>query len=177
MHRTGMQQLAPDLVGDHEQVVTFGDIGDRSDLGRIENASGRVMRVAEEDHLGRGVDRALESCGVKTPSIGIKGAVDAPSAAVGDGVEKRVVDRREDDNAVAPFSRVPESDLEGVQRAGERPNLTLVRAPPMLAFLPVGVCGSQLSRERPVAQIAAIDVAPNGVQDGLWRVKVHVCHE
>jgi hypothetical protein len=140
-----VQQLAPDLVGDYEQVVTFGDVSDRRNLFCIENATGRVVRVAKEDHLGRGVDDALETRWVETPSVGIEWTVNATSATVGDGVEKRVVNRSEDNDSVTVFSRVPESDLEGVQRTGKRSNLTLVRAPAVLAFLPVGICGGQLS--------------------------------
>ncbi len=68
VHRTatphsGVHEFAPDLVGDHEQIVTVGDLGNGGHFNVVEHTTGRVVRIAEQDHTGGGIDGRLESLG------------------------------------------------------------------------------------------------------------------
>ena len=64
-----MSQVAPDLVGDHEKVVSLGNFGNRSNFCVIEDAACRVVRVAEQDDFRRDVDGRLESFNVEFPAV------------------------------------------------------------------------------------------------------------
>jgi len=114
--------------------------------------------VAEQDHRGGGVDRRGESIGIDPPTGRIEWHVDPTAAAVGDGVEERVVDRREHHHAVATLGRVPQRDLQRRERAGERPNSSDVGPPAVSTLLPVDVLLAQVRGERPVAEITPIEM-------------------
>ena len=84
MPRSGMDQFAPDLVGDDEQVVMLGDLGNGLHLVAVEDATGRIVRVAEEDHPRGAVDRRREPIGVDPPACGIERNIDSTPPTVSD---------------------------------------------------------------------------------------------
>jgi len=174
MSDAGMEQLTPDLVGDHEEVVSLRYVGHGGNFLSVEDTPGRIVRVAKQQDLGGRVDGRFEPIGVDPPTVGVERAVDATPPTVGDGIEERVVDRAEHDNAITRVGRVPQRDLEGVQRAGERPDAVLVGAPSVPTFLPIGVRRRELSGKGSVAEVTTIEVTTDRVDDRRRRVEVHV---
>jgi hypothetical protein len=148
-----MDQLAPDLVADHQQIVALGDLGDRRHLLVVEDSPCRVVGIAEQDHPGRVVDRGGEPIGRYPPTVRIERDIDPPAPAVGDRVQEGVIDRREHHDTVAPVGRVPQRHLERVQRTGEGPDPFTVRTPPVCALLPGCVVLDEVGSERSVAEI------------------------
>ena len=61
-----VEQFAPDLVGDDEEIVALGNVGDRGDFFCVEDAARRVVGVAEQDDLRRAGSGELE--GLVLPS-------------------------------------------------------------------------------------------------------------
>ena len=169
-----MGQIAPDLVGDHEQVVSLGNIGYGCNFIVIEDAARRVVRVAKQDDLRRVVDCCFESFDVKLPAVGDQRHLDPSAAAVRNRIEERVIDRREHDNTVTRIGRVPECGFQGVQSAREWVDLFDVGSPPVSTFLPIGVRRSEVDSKRPIPEVATFGVGTDCRDDRCRRVEVHV---
>ena len=117
----------------------------------------RISRVVSS------IAAASRSGSIRQPSA-IERHVDAATPAVGDRVEERVVDRREHDDAVAGLGRVPQGDFEGMQRTRERSDPLDVRTPSVVSVLPVRVVLGEVAGERSVAEVAAVEMAPQRLE-------------
>ena len=78
------------------------------------------------------------------------------------------------DHAVAAVGRVPQCRFERVQRAREGPDPRRIRPPVVLPLLPGDPGLHHVVGEGSVPEVAALDVAPDGVEHGRRRVEVHV---
>ncbi len=119
----------------------------------------RITRVVSS------IAAASRSGEIRQP-FGIERYVDTAPAAVGDGVEERVVDRREHHDAVAALGRVPQRRFEGVERTGERPKTlrrpgaTDARVPASRRSAPPGRQRTARTRDHPGRGALAARRAP-----------------
>ena len=69
VHRSGVNEFTPDLVGDHEQVAALGDVGNGGHLVDVEHPAGGIVGVAEQDHPRSVIDRGRQPLGVDPPTV------------------------------------------------------------------------------------------------------------
>lgn len=60
-----------DLVGEDEQVVFDGDLGDADHGGAVEDGTGGVVRGVDDEHACSGTDGTIEGLGVDRPPVAV----------------------------------------------------------------------------------------------------------
>ena len=112
----GEHEVLVDLVGDDDQVVVDGQLGDLRQLAGVEHLAGRVVRRVEQDQPGARPDGGAQLGRVEAvAAVGLRAQQDGHGARPGQGDARlvAVVHRLEHDDLVAVVEH-PE------QRPGER---------------------------------------------------------
>ena len=188
VRRAGEDEIAPDLVADHEQVVLLGDLGDGREFVATEGAAHRVVRIAGEDHPSSGVDSCLEPFGVQTPALRVERHLDQATAARFDRMEERVVDGGEEHYAIARLGVQPQRDLDGLHDVAEEAHAGHVRLPRVLRLdaLDIGPpaeatllsldegAGDARGGREVVAEVAGVEQPLNRLDHDGRRWQVHV---
>ena len=75
MRGVGVGELAIDLIADEEQVVLAAELADCQHFLFVEELSGRIARIADENSPGPGSQQFLELRDVRNPELVVNACV------------------------------------------------------------------------------------------------------
>ena len=127
-----VHQLGVDLVADHGEVVTGGDLGDMCQLRRREHVTGGVVRMAQQQHAGRlGGEARLELVVVEPPAAAdaLRRHFDDSASGALDRAEERWIRRGVHDDPVAGPGEVVDRGDDALHHVGQLAEPIDVRLP------------------------------------------------
>ena len=172
-------EIAVDLIGDHEDAVFLTQVAHSAQLIRRPHPADRVVRAAQEEHRHR-LDPKL---GLQVVEVDFKLAIPLHQrvfhqlpAVVAHHVVERVVDRRLDEHGVAGLGQGADGGGQGEDHAGGFDQPLRLRRPAEAARKPVGQGGVVVRLGVGVAEDAVVNAPPQGGQNRIGGVEIHVRH-
>lgn len=176
-----VDQLRMNLVADDKKVELDGQFGDAGEFGTGVDASGRVVRIDQDEHFrALGGERRPERLEVEPPPVLCVGEreFDRPAAHGRDGGEERRVVRSLDHDGVAALGVQVQDQLQGLDEIGLLPDVGGVDRPSVSGLHPPGELRTQRGTAEPigVAEFSRPGRLAQRVPDLGGDREVHVGH-
>ena len=102
-------QVAVDFIGNEHEVMRLAELRELHDLLRIEHATQRVLRIAQQENLRLFRNGLLHFCPIKLPAPSGENMIDGQQfrARVLVDTEERIIDRRAGHHLLARLAERP----------------------------------------------------------------------